>query len=76
MYAWCGAADMDSRFRGNDGEGGGNDGSIKDGGYGSRGLPPREWGMTEAWRGEAFAFHPPPGLPPDRGEEKKSGLSP
>ena len=45
--------------------------------------------MTEAWRGEAFAFHPPlPASPPDRGEEKKgepppdkgeekkSGLSP
>ena len=31
--------------------------------------------MTEAWRGEAFAFRPPPGLPPDRGEEKKGGAS-
>ena len=58
MHAWCGAADMDSRFRGNDGRR-------------SKNLSPRKRGVTEAWRGEAFAFHPPPGLPPVRGEEKK-----
>ena len=51
--------ETDSRFRG-------NDGSI------CRGACFREsGGMPESWRAGPFAFHPPPGLPPVRGEEKR-----
>ena len=60
--------ETDSRFRGNDGEGCGNDGSI------DRGACPREsGGMAESWRAGPFALHPPPGLPPARGGGVKMG---
>ena len=74
--------ETDSRFRGNDGKGCGNDGSIDRGTcpWLDRGTCPRldrgacfreSGGMAESWRAEPFAFHPPPGLPPVRGEEKR-----